>query len=113
MPVRYAGVLMETRYEHITLNEDRVPEIAGTTMKVVELVVEQQAYGWSPEELRFQHPYLTLGQIHSALAYYWDHHEELDLDIQRRLERADSLRNEAEPLPLVERLKAQGPGQRR
>ncbi len=57
-------------YEHITLNEDRVPGIAGTTMKVVELVVEQQAYGWSPEELDFQHPYPTLGQIHSALAYY-------------------------------------------
>ncbi len=32
-------------------------------------VVEQKAYGWSAEELHFQHPYLTLGQIHSALAY--------------------------------------------
>jgi uncharacterized protein (DUF433 family) len=83
---------METRHEHITVNEASVPSIAGTTMKVVELVVEQQAYGWSPEELRFQHPYLTLGQIHSALAYYWDHHAELDRDIQRRLERVDGLR---------------------
>lgn len=52
---------METRYEHITLNEDRVPKISGTTMKVVELVVEQQAYGWSPEELcgELQHPELV------------------------------------------------------
>ena len=49
-------------YEHITLNEDPVLRIVGTTMKVV----EQQVYGWSPEELRFQHPYLTLGHIHSA-----------------------------------------------
>jgi uncharacterized protein (DUF433 family) len=40
------------------------------------LVVEQQAYGWSPEELHFQHPYLTSGQIHSAPACYWDHREE-------------------------------------
>lgn len=48
-----AEELVEIRYEHITLNEDRVPEISGTTMKVVELVVEQQAYGWSPEELHF------------------------------------------------------------
>ncbi len=31
---------METRYKHIVLNEDHVPGIAGTTMKVVELVVE-------------------------------------------------------------------------
>jgi hypothetical protein len=47
---------METRHEHITVNGTSVPSIAGTTMKVVELVVEQQAYGWSPEELHFQHP---------------------------------------------------------
>ncbi len=98
---------METRYEHITLNEDHVPEISGTTMKVVELVVEQQAYGWSPEELHFQHPYLTLGQIHSALAYYWDHREELDRDIQRRFERVAGLRRETRLPPLVERLRAQ------
>ena len=99
---------METRYEHIVLNEDHVPSIAGTTMKVVELVVEQQAYGWSPEELHFQHPYLTLGQIHSALAYYWDHREELDRDIQQRLERVTELRRAAHPSPLAEQLRAQG-----
>jgi uncharacterized protein (DUF433 family) len=65
------------------------------------LVVKQQAYGWSPEELHFQHPYLTLGQIHSAPAYYWDHREELDRDIRRRLERADGLRRENQPSDLV------------
>ena len=30
---------VETRYEHIILNTDGVPIIAGTTMKVVELVL--------------------------------------------------------------------------
>jgi uncharacterized protein (DUF433 family) len=101
---------MKTSYEHITLNQDRVPSIVGTTTKVVELVVEQQAYGWSPEELHFQHPYLTLGQIHSALAYYWDHREELDHDIQHRLERVTELRRAARPSTLTARLKDQGPG---
>jgi hypothetical protein len=61
-------------------------------LKVAELVIKQQVYGWSPEELHFQHPYLTLGQIHSALAYYWDYLAELDHHIQRRLERVDRLR---------------------
>ena len=63
------------------LNEDQVPSIAGTTKKILELVVEQQAYGWSPEELYFQHPYLTHGQIRPALAHYWDRRAELDRDI--------------------------------
>lgn len=103
---------MKTRYEHITLNKDHVPTIVGTKTKVVELVVEQQAYGWSPEEVYFQHPYLTLGQIHSALAYYWDHREELDRDIQRRLERVEELRSEYQPSELVERLRSRGPERR-
>ena len=100
--------VVETQYEHIILNESNVPIISGTTMKVVELVLEKTAYGWSPEELYFQHPYLTLGQIHSALAYYWDHREELDRDIELRLEFVDEVQQEMEPSPLVTRLKAKG-----
>lgn len=105
------GVFMsavETRYQHVILNEAKVPTIAGTTMKVIELVLDSIAYGWSPEELHFQHPYLTLGQIHSALAYYWDHQEELDQDIERRLEFVDQVQQTARPTPLDTRLRAKG-----
>jgi hypothetical protein len=77
-------------------------------MKVVELVLERMAYGWSPEELHFQHPYLTMGQIHSALAYYWDHAEALDQDIERRLKQVDDLRQSAKPSPLLARLRSKG-----
>jgi len=72
------------------------------------LVMAQIAYGWSPEELQFQHPYLTMSQIHSALAYYWDNKEELDADIKRREEYAEKLRREAGESPFVARLRAQG-----
>ena len=99
-------MLSETRYEHIILNEAHVPMIAGTTMKVVELVLDHLAYGWSPEELHFQHPDLTLGQIHSALAYYWDHKAELDYDIEQRLQVVDQLRQAIPSRLLAERLKA-------
>ena len=100
--------VVETQYEHVILNGDNVPVIAGTSMKVIELVLGRMAYGWSPEELHFQHPYLTLGQIYSALAYYWDHQEELDRDIERRLEFADQVRRAIGPSPLVARLRAKG-----
>jgi uncharacterized protein (DUF433 family) len=96
----------ETRYKHIVLDEVRVPRIAGTTMKVVELVTAQQAYGWSPEELAFQFPHLTLGQIHSALAYYWDHQRELDREIARDLALVDELRRRTPVAPILARLRA-------
>ena len=101
-------MIAETRYEHIVLDAAKVPIIAGTTMKVIELVLAQIAYGWSPEELHLQFPHLTLGQIHSALAYYWDHQDELDRDIERRVELVDQLRSAIGPSPLVARLKAKG-----
>jgi uncharacterized protein (DUF433 family) len=101
-------LIVETRYEHIILDKDNVPIIVGTTMKVIELVLDSQAYGWSPEELHFQHPYLTLGQIYSALAYYWDHQQELDRDIERRLQRVGQIQESLKPTPLKDRLKTKG-----
>ena len=100
--------MIETRYEHIVLDESGVPMILGTTMKVVELVLDSKAYGWSPAELHFQDPYLTLGQIHSALAYYWDHQDELDHDIARRLQFVEQVQQATQPTPLATRLKAKG-----
>ncbi|MDH7486893.1 MAG: DUF433 domain-containing protein [Anaerolineae bacterium] len=100
--------VVETRYEYVILDTENVPFIAGTNMKVIELVLEKMAYGWSPEELHFQHPYLTLGQIYSALAYYWDHQEELDQDIERRLRFVDRVQRAMGSSPLTARLKAKG-----
>lgn len=98
----------ETQYKHIALNEGNVPVISGTTIKVVELVLDNKAYGWSPEELHLQHPYLTLGQIYSAFAYYADHLYEIEEDIERRLQNIDQIKSVLKPSPLEQRLKANG-----
>ncbi len=63
--------MIETSYKHIVLNENHVAMITGTRTKVIELILDSQAYGWSPEELQFQHLTFTMGQIHSALAGVW------------------------------------------
>ena len=101
-------MLTETRYEHVVLNDQLVPIIAGTSMKVRELVAERQAWGWSPEELLVNHPGLSLGQIFSALAYYADHQAEIDGAIEEDIQLADRLHRDAEPSPLVVRLRQQG-----
>jgi uncharacterized protein (DUF433 family) len=98
----------KTKYEHVVLDEKGVPIIAGTNMKVIEIVLEKTAYGWSPEELHFQHLYLTLGQIYSALAYYWDHRDVLDRDIEQRLAFVNQIRKITEQTLLAARLKSKG-----
>lgn len=97
-----------TDYKYVQLDERNVAIIAGTTMKVVELITSVKAYGWSPEELQFNYPHLTMSQIHSALAYYWDHKEEIDADMERRYQYAEKLRLEAGESPLVKKLRDQG-----
>jgi len=95
-------------YEHVEFDSAGAPLISGTTMKVVELVTAHLAYGWSPEELHFQYPYLTLGQIYAALAYYWDHKTEMDADMKRRFQYVERARKDADPSPLVTKLRVQG-----
>ncbi len=98
----------KTEYKHILLDDRQVPFIKGTSMKVVELVTSVQAYGWSPEELHFQYPHLSMSQIHSALAYYWEHKEEIDVDLKRRFDKCEKLRLEAGESTLAKRLRQEG-----
>lgn len=100
--------LIATEYKHIQLDERNIPIITGTTMKVVELITSVKAYDWSPKELHDNYPHLTMSQIHSALAYYWDHKEEIDADMERREQYAERLQKEAGESPLSKKLRAQG-----
>jgi len=93
-------------YPHVEQDAAGVPIIAGTTMKVVELVMAQHAHGWSPEELSFQFPHLSMAQVHAALAYYWDNQQALDADIAHRSQVADGLGSAARQSPLARRLAA-------
>jgi hypothetical protein len=49
-----------------------------------------------------------MGQIYSALAYYWDNKEELDADMQRRFENVEALRQQAGESALVKKLRVRG-----
>jgi uncharacterized protein (DUF433 family) len=91
-------------FPHIDLSGE-APTIVGTTMKVVELVMSQRAHGWSAEELHFQYPHLSMAQVHAALAYYWDHREQVDADIARRGHFAEQARTDLEDQALARRLR--------
>jgi uncharacterized protein (DUF433 family) len=75
----------------IELDDRGVAWIAGTKVKVAEVVLDKIAYGSSPEEIHFQHPHLSLAQIHGALTYYYENQDEVDEQIRRGLEESDKL----------------------
>lgn len=80
---------------HIHLDSRGVAWVDDTNTKVVEVALDRIAHGWSPEEIHFQHPHLSLGQIHAALGYYYDHQVEMDADIRRGAQEAEQLREQA------------------
>jgi len=75
----------------IELDERGVAWVAGAKVKVTEIVLDKLAYGWSPEETHFQHPSLSLAQIHGALTYYYENQDRLDNQIEQGLEEAGKL----------------------
>lgn len=91
---------------HIQIDESGVAWIVGTNTKVIEVVLDKLAYGWSPEEIHFQHPHLSLAQIHSALAYYYEHQEKLDGEIARRQQEVEALAEQTADSPLRKKLRA-------
>ncbi|MFL6216039.1 MAG: DUF433 domain-containing protein [Blastocatellia bacterium] len=93
---------------HIYLDEHGVAWITGANTKVIEVVLDRMAYGWGPEEIHEQYPYLSLAQIHAAFSYYYDHQAELDADIERRHQEVEEMRRKMGESPLVRRLKELG-----
>jgi uncharacterized protein (DUF433 family) len=79
-------------YAHVECNAEGQPIIAGTRIKVRMIALDRIAYGWDAEEIQQHHPDLTLGQIHSALAYYYDHQQEMDRDIAESHQSVEALR---------------------
>lgn len=88
---------------HILLDEHGRPCVDDTKVKVVEIVLDHLAYGWSAETIQENHPHLSLAQAYAALAWYYDHQAEMDAEIERQGERLKAMRAAAPASPLARR----------
>ena len=88
----------------IELDGRGVAWIGGTKVKVTEVVLDKISYGWSPEEIHFQHPPLSLAQIHAALTYYYENQSHLDAQIRHGLEEAAKCASQVSDADLRARL---------
>ena len=93
---------------HIYLDEEGRAWIDDTNTKVIEVVLDKLAYGWGAEEIHEQYPYMSLAQIHAALAYYYDHQAEMDAEIERQEQEINALMEKAKDSPLRKRLREMG-----
>ena len=88
--------MTKTLYHHIALDADvcaGLPTIAGTRVRVIDIVLLHNR-GRSPEEIVDAYEHLTLGQVHAALSYYYDHRAEVDAEFDRDIAWAEEFRRQ-------------------
>ena len=95
-------------YAHIEMAADGVAMIAETRTKVVEVVLDRLAHHWDADEIQRQHPYLSLAQIYAALAYYHDHQDEIDREIDERLGHVERIAASQPPSAVRAKLQVRG-----
>ncbi len=89
--------LSKTQYKHINIMDDGRAMIAGTRLKVQVIAIDPVQGGLSPKEIKSSYEGLSMGQVHSALAYYWDHKEKVDSQIEEETRFVDRMRAKYEP----------------
>jgi len=70
-----------TSHPYIVKNKDVCDGgsiITGTRTRVIDIAIEYEILGRSPDEIIRSHPHLSLYQIHDALSYYYENRDELD-----------------------------------
>ena len=83
------------------------PRIAGHRITVADVAIWYERMGMSPDEIVSEYPTITLSDVHAALAYYFDHRDEVDREIQEGEEFAEKLRAGAPSI--LDELKARKP----
>ena len=83
--------------------------ILGHRIKVRHVAVWHDRMGMTPAEIVATHPTITLGQVHAALSYYYDHRDEIRAAIEEESRFVEGLRAESPPSKLQELLEARKP----
>ena len=69
------------------------PRIAGHRVTVQDIVIWHERMGKTADEIAAEYD-LTLADIYAALAYYFDHRDEIDQDIEQSKAFVDALRQQ-------------------
>lgn len=65
--------------------------IAGHRVRVMDIAIWHEHQGMSADEIVSHVPSLTLADVHAALAYYFDHVDEIQLEMQAEKDMVESL----------------------
>ncbi len=82
------------------------PHILGHRIKVKHVAVWHEQQGMTPTEIVATYPTITLAQVHAALAYYYDHRDEIRAEIEEERRFVEEMKANTPPSKLRKLLEA-------
>ena len=80
------------------------PCVSGTRIRVWDIYVLHERLGKTADEIIGDYPELGLSGVHAALAYYYDHKDEIDAEMKAADDFVEQLRAASPPGPLAKKL---------
>jgi uncharacterized protein (DUF433 family) len=95
-------------YPHIVKEEGKPARLEQHPRTRVSMIVADYLWrGWSAEEIARQYSYLTLAEIHAALAYFFDHKQQIEDELVAEYRDVEEWKKLHPTPPLLVRLKEQ------
>jgi uncharacterized protein (DUF433 family) len=86
------------------------PRIAGHRIRVQDVALWHESLGMSADEIVSDHPGITLADVYAALAYYYDHRDDIRRDMEAEKAFVEAVQRST-PSRLVEKLTRDNAGE--
>ena len=105
-PAILDSVPVELTYPHVVKEPGKPARLERQPRTRVSMIVrDHEEVGLSAEEIVRHYPYLTRAEVHAALAYYFDHQDEINQEIQEEDRLLEEVSRKNQPA-VAERLRA-------
>ncbi len=95
------AALKQSKHPYISFNpkiSKGSPVISGTRVRVIDIAIEYDRLGMTPDQIVDAHPHLTLKTIHDALSYYYENREAMDERIKKEKEFIEKISKKYPPI---------------
>jgi uncharacterized protein (DUF433 family) len=90
---------------HIEIRKNRAGQdrayIEGTRIRVSDIYGYAEIQGLAPDQIVEQLPHLSLGQVHAALSFFYDHRDQILCEVREDEEFVSLMRERTGPGPLA------------
>jgi uncharacterized protein (DUF433 family) len=106
--------IMSIAFPGIDVHDNRAGQprayLTGTRVRVLDIYAMSELQGRSPDDIVAAMPHLNLGQVHTALAYYFDHRDQVVAQFNEEHALARAARSAMGPGPLELKLRERSAG---